>query len=72
MMNIKKAAKDAKYPIVAHFDGKIIEDITDGKKAKKDRFAVIVNIDGDFKLLGIPAIDHSTGEAQFNALVMKL
>ena len=48
-----KAAEEALFPIIVHFDGKIVENITDGKKAKRDRFAVSANIDGDIKLLGI-------------------
>ena len=37
-----------------HFDGKLIQDITNNDKTKKDRFAILVNIDGETKLLGIP------------------
>jgi hypothetical protein len=67
--NVKIATAKATFPIIAHFDGKIIEDITEGIKSKRDRFAVSVNIDGKMKLLGIPAIDRGTGQAQYDALV---
>ena len=60
---IKRAAEETFFPIIAHFDRKIVEDITDGKKAKRDRFAVFANINGDLKLLGIPAMEHETGAA---------
>ncbi|XP_047141348.1 uncharacterized protein LOC124816271 [Hydra vulgaris] len=65
---VKKAGEKALFPIIAHFDGKIIEDFTNGKKEKRDRFVVSVNIDGDIKLLGIPAMEHGTGAAQYEAL----
>ena len=32
----KRAAEEALFPIIAHSDGKIIKDITNGKKAKRD------------------------------------
>ncbi|XP_065676706.1 uncharacterized protein LOC136092415 [Hydra vulgaris] len=67
--NVKIATAKATFPIIAHFNGKIIEDITEGIKSKRDRFAVSVNIDGKMKLLGIPAIDRGTGQAQYDALV---
>ena len=65
---VKRAAEDALFPIVAHFDGKSIENITDVKKAKRDLFAVSANIDGGIKLLGIPAMEHGAGAAQYDAL----
>ena len=61
---VKKCALESNVPIIAHFDGKIMEDITDGNKSKRDRFAVLVNIGGELKLLGIPAMDHGSAEAQ--------
>ena len=69
---VSKCALECEVPIIAHFDGKILEDITDGKKSKRDRFAVLVNIGGEFKLLGIPAMDHGSAEAQYDALVALL
>ena len=36
---------------------------------KRDRLAILVNIDGEIKLLGIPAIDRGTAQAQFDCLV---
>jgi hypothetical protein len=50
-MLVKKAAVKAIFPIIAHFDGKIIEDITNGKKEKRDRFAVSANIDETLSFL---------------------
>ena len=66
---VKRAAKNSKLPIILHFDGKIIQDITDVIKMKRDQFAVIANIDETFYLLAIPAIESGTGEDQFKALV---
>ena len=66
---IKECANKAKYPMIADFVGKILKDITDGKKSKKDRFALLVNIDGNLKLLGIPAMTKGTVEAQYRQLV---
>ena len=66
---IKECANKAKYPMIADFVGKILKDITDGKKSKKDRFALLVNIDGNLKLLGIPAMTKGTAEAQYRQLV---
>ena len=59
-------------PIIVHIDGKIIEDNTAEKKTKMDRFAVLDNIAGEIKLLGIPAMEHGSAEAQFDALVAQL
>ena len=64
----KRAAKGVFFQIIAHFDGTIVVDITDGKKAKRDRLAVSSYIDGDIKLLGIPAMEHGTGAAQYEAI----
>ena len=35
-------------------------------------FAVLVNIGGKIKLFGIPAMEHGSAEAQFDALVALL
>ena len=42
------------------------------KQTKMDRFAVLDNIAGEIKLLGIPAMEHGSAEAQFDALVAQL
>ena len=66
---VRKCIQDAKYPIIGHFDGKILQDITDGTKSKKDRFAVLINADGELKLLGVPAMERGTAESQLEALL---
>ena len=72
MRGVIRVAKEALFPKIAHFDGKTIENITDGKKAKRDRFAVSASIYGDIKLLGISAMEHGTGAAQCDALAKVL
>ena len=69
---VKSVAKEALFPIIVHSDGKVVEDIADGKRAKRDRFAVSANIDVGVKLLGIPAMEHGAGAAQYNALAKVL
>ena len=66
---VKIASESAIYPIIAHFYGKIIADLIDGKKMKRDRFAVLVNIDGESKLLGIPPMDRGNAEFQYKCLI---
>lgn len=63
------SAQSAKFPIIVHFDGKLIQDITNNDKTKKDRFAILINIDGKIKLLGIPGMESAGAEAQHDCLI---
>ncbi|XP_065675391.1 uncharacterized protein LOC136091613 [Hydra vulgaris] len=61
-----KAAIDASpYPCIIHFDGKTLFELNKGKMLKRDRMAVLVNINGQTYLLGVPPLATSTGEDQF-------
>lgn len=46
--------------MIAHFDGKIMQDLTG--RSKVDRIAVLVSFSGTTKFLGAPKIDSSSGE----------
>ena len=50
--------------MILHYDTKIVEDITQGKKKSNERLAVSVKIDDEDHLLGIPVCLNSTGECQ--------
>ena len=50
----------------------MIQDITDNDKTKKDRLAILVNIDGESKLLAIPGLENGGAESQHNSLVTVL
>ncbi|XP_065683397.1 uncharacterized protein LOC124814026 [Hydra vulgaris] len=52
-----------------HFDGKIVNELTERKQFKKDRIAVLLKIDKKTELLGIPPIDSSSGVNQKQAIV---
>ncbi|XP_065656779.1 uncharacterized protein LOC136082191 [Hydra vulgaris] len=61
-----KAALDASpHPCIIHFDGKTLFELNKGKMLKRDRMAVLVNINGQTYLLGVPPLASSTGEDQF-------
>ncbi|XP_065657658.1 uncharacterized protein LOC136082397 [Hydra vulgaris] len=61
-----KAAIDASpYPCIIHFDGKTLFELNKGKMLKRDRMAVLVSINGQTYLLGVPPLASSTGEDQF-------
>ncbi|XP_065657999.1 uncharacterized protein LOC136082521 [Hydra vulgaris] len=61
-----KAAIDASpYLCIIHFDGKTLFELNKGKMLKRDRMAVLVNINGQTYLLGVPPLASSTGEDQF-------
>ena len=49
-----------------------MEDFTDGKKARRVKFVVSANNNGEIKLLGIPAMKHGAGAAQHDALAKVL
>lgn len=52
------------FPIGLYCDGKLVQELTDGKRLKQDRIAISVRIDNQTELLGIPGNDSGTGEAQ--------
>ena len=58
-----KKPEEALFYITAHFDGKIVEDITDGKNQKEiGLLSLLVSINGVIKLLGIPAMEHGASQ----------
>ena len=62
---------DSKQVLVLHFDGKAVEEYTDGKKETKERIAVICS-SPEFsppQVIGIPKIDSSSGEDIVNGIM---
>ena len=66
---VKRAAEEALFPITLTLVEKLLKISLMGKR---DWFAVSANIDGDIKFLGIPAMKHGTGAAQYDALAKVL
>lgn len=62
-----KSAFTADTPLVIHWDGKMLQSLTNSAK-KVDRLAVLVSGDGVMKLLGVPEIASGTGEEQATAI----
>jgi len=60
----RKFTADA--PVVVHWDGKLMEELT--SKQHVDRLPVIVTGEGISQLLGVPKIPSGTGEAQASAV----
>jgi hypothetical protein len=58
---------DPKKPLVLHFDGKILKDVTGEQNV--DRLAIIVSGSGTEQLLAIPKLSNGTGKEIANALV---
>ena len=54
--------------MILHFDGKIVQDYTDGKRLVRERVAVSINLEKENTLLGIPFCTDSTGESQSEAI----
>ena len=67
--NITTRVKSSNDPVIVHFDGKIIRDFTKATDETKDRLCVLIRHAGETFLLGVPGLDHGTGEAQFDAIV---
>ena len=70
----KAAVGDGDKRLIAHFDGKMLEELGSNKvnKDKKDRLAILVrspDLENKEQLLGIPALNHSTGVAQQEAVM---
>lgn len=58
------------YKLVVHWDSKLLPALS--HKAPEDRLAVYVSGSGNTKLLGVPKIVSSTGEAQAEAIFQLL
>ena len=58
------------YPLIVHWDGKLIPDITGSKTV--DRLPVLVTTNGHAQLLAVPKLPCGTGEAQANAVFSAL
>ena len=60
--------------LTIHLDMKAVEEITKGRKLKKERLAVIVSsaLPKFVQLLGVPSVDRATGVQQCNAVVKLL
>jgi len=54
------------YPLVVHWDGKILPEITG--IGEVDRLPVLVSGDGTEKLLGVPKVASGTSENEANAV----
>lgn len=55
------------YPLVVHWDGKILPDIVDNKKV--DRLPVLVSGNDTEKLLGVPKLTSGTGDSIADAVL---
>ena len=62
-----KAEFSASVPLTAHWDGKLMEDLT--SKEHVDRLPVLVSGVGVEQLLGVPKLPSGTGKAQAEAVV---
>ena len=69
--DIKTAVQASKYPPIIHFNGKTLFELRNGKRFKNERLAVLLNIDGEVFLLGVPVLSSSSGDDQ-NKGVMNL
>ena len=69
--NRKKLAEIDK-PLVVHWDGKLLPDITNVVHEKVDHLAILVTGKNTEKLLGVPKISKGTGEAMAEATVASL
>jgi len=65
-----KAAFDPAVPLVLHWDGKMLPDITGSEQV--DRLPVLVSGFEMEQLLGVPRLPNGTGEATSNAVVTKV
>ena len=63
--DVKQAINASPYPCINHFDSKTFFELNKEKILKRDRMAVLVNINGETYLLGVPPLASSTGEDQF-------
>ena len=68
----KETAKDKLF--VVHFDGKQLEEFTDGVKATKERLSVLVSSPSldHVQVLGAPALDGQTGDEIFAGVLSLL
>ena len=57
-----KVINELPYPCIVHFDGKTLIDLNKGKTIKTDRLAVLVNIECETHLLGVPPLPSSSGK----------
>ena len=58
------------YPLVVHWDGKILPKIFG--QGKVDRFPILVSSDGNDKLLSVPMLAAGTGEQEAVAVYNQL
>lgn len=65
-----KSEFTATVPLTAHWDGKLMEDLT--SKEHIDRLPVLISGVGVEQLLGVPKLASGTGEAQAAAVVQLL
>jgi hypothetical protein len=61
-----KQTFQAEVPLTVHWDGKLMPDLLDSDNV--DRLPVVISGLGKNKLLGIPKLTSSTGEAMAKAL----
>ena len=60
--DVQQAMNESSYPCIVHFDGKALIELNKEKTIKTDRQAVLVNIEGETHLLGVPPLPSSSGE----------
>ena len=68
-LDVKNTIEASPYSFFIHFDGKTLYKINAGKKFKIDRPAVLVNIEGETHLLGVPPLPSSSGEDQYIGVI---
>ena len=55
---IKEKVKQSEFKCTIHFDGKLTKEILKDKCIKTERLAVLVGVEGESHLLGVPGLDH--------------
>ena len=67
--DVRQAMNESPYPCIVHFDGKTLIELNKEKTIKTDRLAVLVNIEGESHLLGVPPLPSPPGEDQCNGVI---
>ena len=67
--DVQQAINESPYPCIVHFDGKTLIKLNKEKTIKTDRLVVLLNIEGETHLLGVPPLPSSSGEDQCNGVM---
>ena len=69
---LKEKILVSSFKSTLHFDGKTLKEMVKGKCMKNDRLAVLVVCEEESYLFGVPALESSSGENQYNAIMTLL